>query len=318
MTRVSTFGDSQLLINQMLQQEQNVQNTQQQVTTGYVSSTYSGIANQAETLIGSQAVAARTQQYINSNQQLDLTLQTYDTSLTSLASNAQSLNNAVTSAIASNSATGLIDTVQNLLSQSIGQLNTQLDGQYIFGGTNSNTAPVNISTPAQLIALSTPPSAAFSNNQQQAQAQINDTTTMTYGQLASQVGQPLLLAIQRILQYNNGTLGGPSPPGPGSAFSEPLTAAQASFLTGELSNLTSVTNGINDAATQNGINQQELSNIEQQNTTQLTTVNSFISDIQDVDSASAITNLNQDQTALEASYKVIGQLGQLSLVNFLP
>jgi flagellar hook-associated protein 3 FlgL len=317
MTRVSTFGDSQILINQMLQQEQNLQTAQQQVTTGYVSNNFSGIASQAETLIGSQTVAARTQQYINSNQQLDLTLQTYDASLTSLASNAQSLNNAVTSAIANNSGTGLIDTVQNLLSQSIGQLNTQLDGQYIFGGTNTNTPPVNISTPAQLIALAQPPSAAFSNNQQQAQAQVDDTTTMTYGQLASTVGQPLLQAMQQILQYNNGTLGGPSPPGPGTAFSEPLTTAQASFLTGLLSNLTTVTNGVNGAATQNGINQQELSNVTQQNTSQLTTVNSFISDIQDVDSASAITNLNQDQTALEASYKVVGQLGQLSLVNFL-
>jgi flagellar hook-associated protein 3 FlgL len=317
MTRVSTFGDSQVLVNQMLLNEQNIQNTQQQVTTGHVSNDYAGIASQAETLVGSQTVAARTQQYINSNQLLDLKLQTYDTSLTSLASNAQSLNNAVTSALANNSATGLLDTVQNLLSQSIGQLNTQLDGQYIFGGTNTDTPPVNISTPAQLIALSEPPSAAFSNNQLQAQAQINDSTTMTYGQLANQVGQPLLQAMQRILQYNNGTLGGPSPPGPGTAFSNPLTPAQTSFLTGELSGLTSVTNGINDAATENGINQQELTNVSNQNTSQLTTVNAFISDIQDVDAATAITNLNQDQVALQASYKVIGQLGQLSLVNFI-
>lgn len=317
MTRVSTFGDSQVLVNQMLRNEQNIQDTQQQVTTGHVSNDYAGIASQAETLVGSQTVAARTQQYIDSNQLLDLKLQTYNTSLTSLASNAQSLNNAVTAALANNSATGLLDTVQNLLSQSIGQLNTQLDGQYIFGGTNTNTPPVNIGTPAQLIALGEPPTAAFSNNQLQAQAQINDTTTMTYGQLASQVGQPLLQAMQRILQYNNGTLGGLSPPGPGSAFGNPLTPAQASFLTGELSRLTNATNGVNDAATLNGINQQELSNVSQQNTSQLTSVKAFISDIQDVDAATAITNLNQDQVALQASYKVIGQLGQLSLVNFL-
>jgi flagellar hook-associated protein 3 FlgL len=317
MTRVSTFGGAQLLVNQMLQAEQNVQDAQQQVTTGHVSNDYAGIASQSETLISSQTVASRTQQYIDSNNILDLKLQTYNTSLTSLASNAQSLNNAVTSALANQSATGLIDTVQNLLSQSVGQLNTQLDGQYIFGGTNTNTPPVNVGTPAQLIALTEPPSAAFSNNQLQAQQQINDTTTMTYGQLANQVGQPLLQAIQRILQYNNGTLGGPSPPGPGTAFSSPLTTAQQSFLTGELSRLTGVTNGINDAATQNGINQQELSNVSQQNTSQLTTVKTFISDVQDVDAATAITNLNQDQVALEATYKVIGQLGQLSLVNFI-
>jgi flagellar hook-associated protein 3 FlgL len=127
----------------------------------------------------------------------------------------------------------------------------------------------------------------------------------------------MMQAIQRILQYNNGSLAGPSPPGPGTAFSNPLTPAQQQFLIGELGRLTTVTNGVNDAATQNGVLQKQLAQVQQQNTSQLTTVNNFISDIQDVDAAEAITRLNQDQVALQASFKVTAQLGQLSLVNFL-
>lgn len=43
----------------------------------------------------------------------------------------------------------------------------------------------------------------------------------------------------------------------------------------------------------------------------------FISDIEDVNIAEAITRVNNDQVALEVSYKVMGELGNLSLLNFI-
>lgn len=317
MNRVSTLSENQFLVNTLMNNQQQMQEAQQQVTTGHKSQDYKGIADQAEALIGSQSVASRTQQYISGNNQLNLTLQTYDATTRGLASNAQAIKDAVMRAISTNSSSGLIDSVTNLLSQSLGQLNTQLNGQYIYGGTRTDTPPVNITTPAQLVAMGQPPSAAFSNNQLKPQAQVNDNVTITYGQLANQVGQPLLQSIQRILQYNNGTLAGPSPPGPGTPFSDPMTQAQKDFLTGELSSLSATVSGLNAAATQNGVLQQQLDNVQQQNQSQLTTVNSFISDVQDADAAQAITKLNQDQLALQASYHVVAQLGKLSLANFL-
>jgi flagellar hook-associated protein 3 FlgL len=43
----------------------------------------------------------------------------------------------------------------------------------------------------------------------------------------------------------------------------------------------------------------------------------FIGDIEDVNLAEAITRLNQDQVAVEAAGRMIAQLDQLSLLNFL-
>ncbi|MEX0300304.1 MAG: flagellin [Kordiimonas sp.] len=43
----------------------------------------------------------------------------------------------------------------------------------------------------------------------------------------------------------------------------------------------------------------------------------FIADLEDVDIAEAVTRLNNDQVALEASYRSIGSLSQLSLLRFL-
>ena len=43
----------------------------------------------------------------------------------------------------------------------------------------------------------------------------------------------------------------------------------------------------------------------------------FISDIQDVDAAEAISNLNQRNFALEASYNVLSQVNRVTLLNFI-
>ena len=46
-------------------------------------------------------------------------------------------------------------------------------------------------------------------------------------------------------------------------------------------------------------------------------VKQFIADIENINVAEAITRLNNDQTALEASFKVFSQLNSLSLLNFI-
>ena len=44
----------------------------------------------------------------------------------------------------------------------------------------------------------------------------------------------------------------------------------------------------------------------------------FIGDIEDVDLAEALTRLNQDQAAAEAAGRMIAQINQMSLLNFMP
>ena len=43
----------------------------------------------------------------------------------------------------------------------------------------------------------------------------------------------------------------------------------------------------------------------------------FVSNIQNVNMASAISSLNLNQTALQAATEVTAQLGQISLLNYL-
>ncbi len=43
----------------------------------------------------------------------------------------------------------------------------------------------------------------------------------------------------------------------------------------------------------------------------------FVSNLQDVDMGTAITQLNQNQMALQAAVQVTAQLNQVSLLNYL-
>lgn len=314
--RIGSYGQNQTLITQMMTQQSDMAETQAQISSGDKSPTYQGIAGDTSALLSSQALQTRTQTYIDNNTKLSVKLSTYDTALQSVAGTADDMRQAVTKALSLNSGTGLMDQIKSLLEQATTQLNTKLDGQYIFGGTRTDTPPVNTTDPTALAALSEPPDQAFSNNQSKASVKVDDNLTLTYGQLASDVGEPLLQSIQRVLQFDSGTV--PSgATGPAGSFSNPLTQAQRDFLNGELTQLTTNSTNLNAAVGQNGVQQSELQKVQDRQATELNTVKGFISTIQDADVATAITKLNQQQLSLQASYNVLGTLKQLSLVNFL-
>ena len=315
-TRVGSLGQGQLLLDQLLQQQNSLAVVQQQLSTGHKADDLKGIARDASSLLSTKTLVSRAQQFIENNKQLGLKLSSYDSALQGVSSVAQDLRDSVLQAINLNSGTGLIEKVKNILGETLDQLNKQVNGEYIFGGTRTDQPPVTVTTAAGLIALPEPPTAAFANNQLKPQVKIDDNITVVYGQLADAVGAPLMHAIQRILQFDAGTV--PSgATGPAGTFGSTLTAAQRDYLLGEVTNLNTVSQDLNEVTAQNGVHQAELTKVQDRKNTEVNVLNGFISDIQDVDTAGAITKLNQDQLALQASYSVLSQLNKLSLLNFL-
>ena len=67
----------------------------------------------------------------------------------------------------------------------------------------------------------------------------------------------------------------------------------------------------------NGIRLSLLEATQRHHEEQMTFTKTFITEIEDVDIAEAITRLNQDQLALESSMGVMAQISRLSLLDFL-
>jgi flagellar hook-associated protein 3 FlgL len=97
-----------------------------------------------------------------------------------------------------------------------------------------------------------------------------------------------------------------------------LTQAQTNFLTSEMPTAISANQTLNTATAANGYTYNQLQDAVTQQQSLSTLYKGFVSDIQDVDMGKAITNLNQNQVALQAALQVTAQLNKVSLLNYLP
>ncbi len=316
MTRVGTFGHTQILVTRMLEQQRRVVDDQMQISSGYRAGQFKDFGRDLSTMLSAESTKSRTETYQKSNAELKLRLEYYNQNMDSLASAANSIRQDIIEAINLNSPMAFVEKIEDTLLDALGILNTRLDGRYIFGGTRTETAPMAIATPADLMAL-TNISDAFNNNQIKQTQKVGENDTMEFGILASDIGTGILTSIQRILRYNAGTLPGSDPYTPGSAFSTPLSTNQRDFLTDELANITAAAEQLNADVAVNGVRMARLETVEQRHTEELTFLTIFISDIKDVDAGEAITRLNQDNTALQASYRVLSQLNEMTLQDFL-
>lgn len=317
MSRIGTYGHSQALLNHLLLNQDRLNVLQHQVASGKVANTYKGYARDVAALMGTKSVETQNEDQLKANTELELKLNHYDTTLRSVEGIAAQLRQQVYNTIAGGSATGMIDTLDNLLGQSISLLNSQLGGRFVFSGTRTDTQPVNISNRADLLGLAATAD-AFDNNDVKAEAKVDQNTTLTFGHLADDVGEPLLEAFRRIMQFNAGTIPtGAGAYAPAGAFSSPLTDNQRQFLESELSRLESVVTGINDIVAQNGINMRNVEYVQKRLTSEKVFIAKFVSDVENVDMGEAVSNLRNEETAVQASLNVVARLNSLSLLDFL-
>jgi flagellar hook-associated protein 3 FlgL len=187
-------------------------------------------------------------------------------------------------------------------------LNTKdANGNYIYGGNNNNVPPVTVSSLSDLASLSNV-SQAFQNGTKTSSVMVADGQSVQVGVLASDIGTKMMQTLKSIADYVNTN---------GSLTSD-MTSAQSNFLSGEIQSATDAATQVNAVAATNGNNYQQLQNALTNQTSLSTTYKGFVSDLQDVDMATAITNLNQNQVALQAALQVTSQLNQISLLNYLP
>lgn len=307
MTRVATFHQSQNLMAQLMRAQSTVFNDQKQVSSGKVAQTFQDIPREAGVLLSAKAVETKTQSYIRAGQELETRLSLQNTHLEGVATVAQDLRESVLQAVANEKGIGLMDALDAAFTTVKNILNTQVDGRYYYAGTRTDVAPVNATDVSDLVAA-TSASDLFENNDIKPSLLVDDNLSVEYGILASDVATDLFDAIKRIADYNAGANG---------PFGTELTAAQRQFLEGEVAGLAQVAEGLNAEVASNGLSGQILDRALERHAATEVQVKGFISDIEDVDLAEAITRLNADQTAVEAATRVLGTLNQLSLMDFL-
>jgi flagellar hook-associated protein 3 FlgL len=265
-------------------------------------------ANKAETLTAMNTVNRRLQNYLDQNGYIAAKLDTQDQALTSVADAATQVRQAIMDALSSDNGETLMQRISEQFQNAVSGLNTKYDGKYLFSGGQTGTAAVSATQLSDL--TSGPPIASFFHNDQlQVQAKLDDSTTVTTGQLADQLGTSMMNAFQALEAFDQG---------PGGPINGPLTAAQRTFLTNQVATWQGVATSLTTSAADNGLVQQQVDQVKSNVTTQQNTLVGMIGDVTDANMAQAATDLSNAQLSVQATARVLQSLQSSSLLSLLP
>ena len=305
--RIGTNTNTQLMLAQIQKAEAAVDLANRQVVTGKVSTTYSGYGDKTAIMEAARSAAARSDANIAAAQQTSVRLDLQDAQLSQLSDVASQVRETLTKAAADQDATSLMSQMQGFYNQAVEILNSKDANGYIYGGDNNQSPPV---TATDLNALAALPSVAnaFANGQVKTSVRIGDSQTVQVGLLASDLGTQLFSLFQQVAQFD-AAAGGP--------FNTKTTPAQQSFLESTIQTASDVAEGVNGQSATNGIRYQMVQDTIGQLQARSSVYTGFVSSIQDVDVAEALTRLNQNNTALQAAFQVTSSLNKMSLLDFM-
>jgi flagellar hook-associated protein 3 FlgL len=309
--RVSTAAQTAFFLAQIQNAGSALDKVQEQIASGKNANTYAGFGDKAQVLTATIAANARNDAYTNATKFAVTQTDLQDTQLTSLSSLAMSLKKAVSDAVANNDATTLMTQAQSIFDQANAILNSKdANGDYIYSGGKTDVPPVSVGTLAGLVPL---PGAAqaFANGDLKKSVQVADGVTVSYGMTASDIATGLMQALKAIADFDAGGTGNFN-------AASSLSAAQNTFLTGTIAQVTTVNTDLNATAASNGYVSNRLTDAQSQQDSLNTVYKKFTSDIQDTNMAEAATRLSLNQTQLQAALQVTAGLHQLSLLNYLP
>ena len=309
--RVSTAAQTAFFLSQIQNAGSALDKVQEQIASGKNANTYAGFGDKAQVLTATIAANARNDAYTNATKFAVTQTDLQDTQLASLSSLAASLKKAVSDAVANNDGTTLMTQAQSIFDQASAILNSKdSNGDYIYSGGKTDVPPVSVGTLAGLRPLVSAAN-AFANGDLKKSVQVADGVTVGYSLTASDVATGLMQALKDIADFDATGAGNFN-------AATTLSAAQNSFLSGAIAQVTTVYTDLNATTASNGYVSNRLTDAQTQQASLDTLYKRFTSDVQDTNMAEAATRLSLNQTQLQAALQVTAGLHQLSLLNYLP
>lgn len=317
MTRVSTNGNYQSALLNLMKAQQAQNEAGERVQTRKIATDMAGFGRASETLTALKGASARVQGFLDTGEAVAARLEAQDLAMNQISDALSGAREAIGSVLATDSmATLMLDLEGQFQSVSNG-LNYRHQGGYLFSGANTTKPAVTATTLNELLAAPDVAS-TLQNDQIKTASRIAENTSVETGYLADGftfteadgVTQNHIFQIFRdIKAYHDD-------PATGPLIGKP-TEAQKLFLTAQLKRLDSATTTTIDAVARNGGLQNRLDKITLSHKAQQTSLDALVASRTDVDPMRAVTELQLSQVAVQASAQVVAQLRDVSLLNFL-
>ncbi|MCC8969380.1 flagellin [Bradyrhizobium brasilense] len=300
MMRVATFAQSDQMISNALRVQAVMANEQVQESSGLQSEDFGGYGSGAGRVINLQVSVTRAQSYIDASQLADNKVQVMYSAVGSMTDIITQLRTQLSAATTgSGTATAsVINYAQQAMAQMQGLLNTQYDGEYVFSGARTDTAPADLSSYGTGTgSLTTSDTSYYKGDSEIASVRVSDSQSISYGVTAD---NPAFEQVMRLLKYvgNSTTLSS-------SDITQALDlASNALDATSTVqAKLSAAASQIETAST----NQSDYQNFAKTLSTDLTSV----------DVAAVTAQLSTYQAQLTASYSAISKIQSMNLASYL-
>lgn len=305
MTRIASLAHHTLTQSQISSTQKRMQELQVQLSTGQKALRYSGIAKDTSQLVNLENTRMRTDQYLKANNTVSLRLQTMELSVAKTFDVASDLKTLLVNAINGSNASDLPLnlTATNMMEEVARVLNAKLGDRYLFSGTATSTAPVDLNAPAFLPPPGAYPTSAdtsyFQGNSTQLSSRVADDFDVTWGATADEAGFEQLMRALHLTSSANTT------PPDTTRLQEALTLVNRA-----IDNIPVIRSRI--AASQVSIDKANETHADLN-----LYVDETITDIKAVDIPMTVSKLTNDELVLEASFMTVSRLSQLTLTNFM-
>ncbi len=305
--RVGSWSFAQGLINEYGRIQSRTVKWQTQISTGKVGDQFADTKDKASVLVAAKQRSAEVDSYLSATKEVLNRLDVQDLHMQELVAIGGRLRESMADALSTGHGPAFMDEVSNLYNQALTIMNMRIDGKYLYGGSKTDQAPVNATDLASLMAAPTVGD-VFDNTDFNQTQRIDQNETIAVGMTASDIGSDLFQMFKDIATFNAGVNG---------PFGADLSAAQNSFLAAQNASMPGVSEGLTTLAAINGSRHAQVLNAVDRHESMSAYFTKFIGDIEDVDLSEAVARLNQDQVAVEAAGRMIAQVNQMSLLDYM-
>ncbi|RXT51545.1 flagellin [Bradyrhizobium betae] len=298
--RVATFAQSNKMIADAMRVETVMANKQIQESSGVISGDFGGYGSDAQHVVNLQVSVTRAQSYIDAATLADSKVQVMYSAVGSMTDILTQLRSQLSAASTGSSTetNSVITTAQQMLEEMGSLMNTQYDGQYVFAGGKTDTAPVDLTSFSSVSgSLTTTDTSYYNGDDEVASVRVASDETVAYGVTAD---NSAFEEVMRVLKFvANST----------SLSSSDITSA-----------LDLAGTAIDDTAAVQAKLSNNASSIETASTRQTdykSYAETLSNDLTGVDVAAVTAQLSTYQAQLTASYSALAKILSINLASYL-
>ena len=296
--RIGDFAQSELMTSRLLQTQTRTRIAQGQISSGKIGEHFQDLAPDVERLIDTKLLLKQNEQFQKNITLTDKKLIAMEAAVDGMidvATRARTL--ALQRINDPNTFPGMMaGEFEALLDQTVANLNDDVEGRYLFGGSQTARPPVVLD--AAFTAFGSPDTTYYQGDDLTLTTRVDVDVEVEFSMSADRDGfQDLIGGLRGLIT--------------GDIIDD------EAMLENSLGLINDAIGKMSDYQAELGVRQNQLERIDQAHVDAEIYLEVRISEIEDIDLTEAITRLSQDQILLESAMATIGRLSRMTLADYL-